>query len=76
MRAYWENPSEENKENIRKLLAANFTKYQYVNGTRNPDIISPDSWNMDQYVLDRPGNKEIQLVLFYDYQNNLKQYPT
>ena len=31
---------------------------------------------MDQYVLDRPGNKEIQLALFYDYQNNLKQYPT
>jgi pimeloyl-ACP methyl ester carboxylesterase len=26
--------------------------------------------------LDRPGNKEIQLALFYDYQNNLKQYPT
>jgi pimeloyl-ACP methyl ester carboxylesterase len=76
MRKYWENPSEENKENIRKLLSANFTKYQYVNGTRNPDIISPDSWNLDQYVSDRPGNKEIQLALFYDYQNNLKQYPT
>ena len=26
--------------------------------------------------MDRPGNKEIQLALFYDYQNNLKQYPT
>ena len=61
---------------ISKLLAANLTKYQYVNGTRNPDIISPDSWNLDQFVLDRPGNKEIQLALFYDYQNNLKQYPT
>ena len=73
MREYWENPSEENKENIRKLLAANFTKYQYVNGTRNPGIISPD---YPEYVLDRPGNKEIQLALFYDYQNNLKQYPT
>ena len=47
-----------------------------MNGTRNPDIISPDSWNTDQYVLDRPANKEIQLALFYDYQNNLKQYPT
>jgi pimeloyl-ACP methyl ester carboxylesterase len=75
MREYWKNPSEENKENISKLLAVNFTKNQYVNGTRNPDTISPDSWNLDQYVLDRPGNKEIQLALFYDYQNNLKQYP-
>ena len=26
--------------------------------------------------MDRPANKEIQLALFYDYQNNLKQYPT
>src|SRR5215831_5629645 len=41
---------------------------------RNPTAISPDSWNIDQFVLDRPGNKEIQLALFYDYQNNLKQY--
>ena len=57
MRKYWENPSEENKQNIIKLLAANFTKYRYVNGTR-------------------PGNKEIQLALSYDYQNSLKQYPT
>jgi hypothetical protein len=23
---------------------------------------------LKQYVLDRPGNKEIQLALFYDYQ--------
>jgi pimeloyl-ACP methyl ester carboxylesterase len=75
IRTYWQNPSEENKENIRKLLVADFTKYQYVNGTRNSDVISPDSWNLDQFVLDRPGNKEIQLALFYDYQNNLKQYP-
>ncbi|HEY9386945.1 MAG TPA: hypothetical protein VIP70_07880 [Nitrososphaeraceae archaeon] len=57
-------PSEENKESIRKLLAANFTKYQYVSGTRNPDRITPDSCNLDQYVLDRPGNKEIQLHYF------------
>lgn len=44
-----------------------------MNGTRNRSVISPDSWNIDQSVLDRPG-KEIQLALFYDYQTNLKQY--
>jgi pimeloyl-ACP methyl ester carboxylesterase len=75
IRTYWKHPTEENKEKIRSLLTADFTKYQYVNGTRNPTVISPDSWNMDQFVLDRPGNKEIQLALFYDYQNNLRQYP-
>lgn len=71
IRTYWEHPTEENKEKLRSLLTADFTKYQYVNGTRYPVVISPDSWNIDQYVLDRQGNKEIQLALFYDYRNNL-----
>ncbi|MGG7618986.1 alpha/beta fold hydrolase [Bacillus coreaensis] len=75
VRTYWDNPTEENKNNLNELLGAEFTKFQYTNGTRNPDRLSPDAWNMDQFVLDRPGNKEIQLALFYDYRNNLKLYP-
>jgi pimeloyl-ACP methyl ester carboxylesterase len=74
IRTYWEHPTKENKEKLGSLLTADFTKYQYVTGTRNPSVISPDSWNIDQFVLNRPGNKEIQLALFYDYQSNLKQY--
>ncbi|MFS0602019.1 alpha/beta fold hydrolase [Peribacillus frigoritolerans] len=76
IRTYWENPTEENKNNLKALLSEDFTKYQYIDGTRNPDRISPDAWNMDQFILDRPGNKEIQLALFYDYRNNVKQYPS
>jgi pimeloyl-ACP methyl ester carboxylesterase len=30
---------------------------------------------MDQALLDRPGNAEIQLDLFYDYRTNLALYP-
>ncbi|WJV18154.1 alpha/beta hydrolase [Rossellomorea marisflavi] len=74
VRTYWENPTEENKNKIRFLLSSDFTKYQYTNGTRNPEHISPDAWNMDQFVLNRPGNDEIQLALQYDYRNNVKQY--
>lgn len=75
IRAYWENPTEENKNNLRSIFKLDFTKYQYTDGTRNPDRISPDAWNLDQFVLDRQGNDEIQLALYYDYQNNVKQYP-
>ncbi|MTH51875.1 alpha/beta fold hydrolase [Bacillus mangrovi] len=75
VRTYWNNPNKENKDNIRFLLSAEFTKHQYMNGTRNPEHISPDAWNMDQFVLNRPGNDEIQLALQYDYRNNVKQYP-
>ncbi|MFC0273233.1 alpha/beta fold hydrolase [Metabacillus herbersteinensis] len=75
VRTYWENPIEENKIPLKGLLTAEFTKYQYMNGTRNPNKISPDSWKLDQTALDRPGNEEIQLALMYDYRNNVKQYP-
>ncbi|ATF11855.1 alpha/beta hydrolase [Brevibacillus brevis X23] len=77
VRTYWENPADDASiNNVLGLLKPEFTKQQYVNGTRNPEKISPDSWNLDQYVLERPGNSEIQLALLYDYQNNLKQYPS
>ena len=36
-----------------------FTKMQYSDGAKNVEKISPDSWNMDQYFLDRTGNAEI-----------------
>ncbi|MDO3412600.1 alpha/beta hydrolase [Saccharibacillus sp. CPCC 101409] len=76
VRALWEDPdSESNRAGILDMLTPDFTKYQYVDGTRNPQVVSPDSWNMDQIALDRPGNAEIQLALFYDYRNNLKRYP-
>ncbi|MEH2358482.1 alpha/beta fold hydrolase [Nostoc sp.] len=51
------------------------TKWQYTNGVRNLEAISPDTWNMDQLFLDRPGNDEIQLALLYSYGTNPPLYP-
>ncbi|GMK47439.1 hydrolase [Paenibacillus glycanilyticus] len=76
VRAFWEDPlNSVNRSNVLNLLTPELTKFQYVNGTRNPEAISPDTWKMDQLFLDRQGNNEIQLSLMYDYQNNLMQYP-
>ena len=36
--------------------------------------ISPDSYIIDQYYLDRNGNDEIQLALFRNYGSNLPLY--
>ena len=49
--------------------------FQYINGVRNIEAISPDNWNIDQPLLDRPGNAEIQLALFYSYGSNPPLYP-
>lgn len=75
IRKYWKDKSRENGKALLGLLERKFTKIQYVEGCRNVETVSPDAWNMDQYFLERPGNAEIQLALFYDYQTNLKRYP-
>jgi len=74
-RAYWKDRSEQNAEVMRKLLTLEATKWQYTNGVRNVESISPDAWMTDQYLLDRPGNQEIQLALFYSYGSNPPHYP-
>lgn len=69
------------QENLRVEDALGFlftfdaTRFQYLNGATNPELISPDNYNMDQRFLDRPGNNEIQLQLFFDYATNVPLYP-
>ena len=75
IRKYWQEKSSENGKALLGLLEKSFTKIQYVEGCRRSEAISPDTWNMDQYFLERPGNAEIQLSLFYDYRTNLERYP-
>lgn len=66
-----------NEPAVRKLLELDATRWQYTHGVpaERLDRISPDTWTLDQARLDRPGNKEIQLQLFWDYQFNLEGYP-
>jgi pimeloyl-ACP methyl ester carboxylesterase len=70
VKAYWRDRSLENADKLRFLLSLKGTQWQYTQGVRNLEAISPDTWNMDRHFLDRPGNTEIQMALFYDYRTN------
>lgn len=73
---YWKNKSPELEKAIAaQVFSLEGLKWQYTNGTRNPAGILPDNWNLDFMKISRPGQHEVQLALFYDYQNNLKLYP-
>lgn len=75
LRTYWSDPSENNKNALKKFLTIEATKWQYTHGVKDESAISPDNWIHDQLLLDRPGNNEIQLQLFYDYKSNPPLYP-
>ena len=75
IKRYWQNPSLENREAIRKALNAEGMRREYSVGIANPELIKPEGYTLDAALLARPGNVEIQLDLFLDYANNVKLYP-
>ena len=75
IQAYWKNPSPENRAALRAFLEPEATRWQYIHGVPNPERLSPDAWTLDSALLARPGNDEIQLDLFGDYQSNVALYP-
>lgn len=74
IRTYWKSRTQENSEPLRGLLTIDATKWQYLTGVRNQESISPANWEHVQPLLDRPGNNEIQLALFYSYSSNPPLY--
>lgn len=75
IKAYWQTGGQTEREAIRWLTTINATKWQYTNGVKDISSVSPDTWTLDQALLDRPGNADIQLDLFYDYRTNIPLYP-
>ena len=79
---WWKNvktaynkPVMSNDEALRFLTTLGATKWQYTNGVPNKEAISPDNWGHVQPLLDREGNQDIQLQMFYSYGSNPPLYP-
>lgn len=73
--AYIENNSHIAEQGARMFLKYEATKWTYLDGASEPEKISPDSYALDQFYLDRDGNDIIQLALFRDYGSNIALYP-
>jgi len=72
---YWVDRAQ-NEATAAGLLELDVVKATYLTGSSRPELISPDNWNHDYFVtLQRKSGKQLQLDLFYDYQNNVKLYP-
>lgn len=73
---FWasKNSPEDRSKVATAMLNFETTKFQYENGTPKTKVIAPESYTLDYALLERPGNKEIQLDLFMDYNNNVTLY--
>ncbi|QKZ04634.1 alpha/beta fold hydrolase [Pseudomonas eucalypticola] len=76
IRDYWAEPTAQHRQAVHdNVLNLEATRWQYVEGVSDPEQIAPEGYYLDALLMERPGNKQIQLDLFYDYRNNLTLYP-
>ncbi len=76
IRKYWEEASEQNRNNLRVMTTNDLTQWQYFTGVTDKSLVAPESYSLDQFLLDRKDNVELQLDLFKDYASNVALYPT
>ena len=76
IQAYWNEPTQANRDGLRGFLTPQTTLFQYTHGVNEPALVSPDGRNLDDFCLARPGNDEIQLDLMGDYKTNVALYDT
>lgn len=74
LKPFWKDRNATTEAPVLGVLKKEGTMFQYTNGVKDSNCISPDSYTMDQHFLDRPGNDAIQLNLLHNYQFNLKHY--
>jgi pimeloyl-ACP methyl ester carboxylesterase len=75
IKKYWADPRPENRTALHVLVEPKSTRWQYENGVPDRTLLDPTTWLVDQVGLDRPGNRDIQMDLFYDYRTNVPLYP-
>jgi len=73
--ALWKNRTPETEKPLYEFLQLDVIKQVYLQGHKNPDLISPDNWNIDYRYMERPNARQVQMDLFYDYRTNVALYP-
>jgi pimeloyl-ACP methyl ester carboxylesterase len=74
-RAFWANRAKYENEVIPNFTSLETAKLRHIGTSPHAERYNPDTW-LDEYAfLSRPGQRQIQSDLFYDYQNNVANYP-
>ncbi len=71
---YWADPKA-HPEVLDAFLSYEATRERHVAGTAHLERYNPDTWNDEYASLSRPGQRDVQGVLLYDYWTNLASYP-
>ena len=71
----WKNRTSETEKPLYGFMQLDVIKQVYLHGHKNPELISPDNWDLDYRFMERPNARRVQMDLFYDYRTNVALYP-
>lgn len=71
---YWADRSA-HPEVLDAFLSFDSTKVRHIANSPNPERYDPEAWLTEYAFLTKPGEREIQAELLYDYRTNVASYP-
>lgn len=71
---YWADPKA-HPEVLDAFISLEAAEKRHTLGTSHPERYNPDTWTDEYAHLSRPGQREIQGDLLYDYRTNVAAYP-
>jgi pimeloyl-ACP methyl ester carboxylesterase len=70
---YWADPKA-HPDVFDAFVSLAATRQRHTLGTSHLERYNPDAWTDEYSYLSRPGQREIQAVLLYDYRTNVASY--
>ncbi len=71
---YWADPAA-HPEVLDAFTSLEGARKRHIAGSPHPERYNPDAWADEYAMLTRPGAREIQAALLYDYRTNVEAYP-
>ena len=70
---YWAEPKA-HPDVFDAFVSLAATEKRHTLGTSHPERYNPDSWTDEYAHLSKPGQREVQAALLYDYRTNVASY--
>jgi pimeloyl-ACP methyl ester carboxylesterase len=74
-RAFWADRQANQAAVEQNLMSLQAAKQRHIGASPDVESYDPDLWTDEYAFLSRPGQREIQSDLFYDYRTNVASYP-
>lgn len=71
---YWRDP-DAHPEQLEAFISLEGAKQRHLGNSPNIERYNPDAWMDEHAMLSRPGQRDIQAALLYDYRTNVASYP-